>query len=211
MHITLTDILTCPRCGPEAGLILLAERLEERRVSEGRLGCARCRSEYGIARGIVDLRPAAGVVEGAGGASAPVQRGEADGSLRLAALLGLEAGQGRGAIVVTGPASAYAGALAELAGAEVVVIGAETGEAAGVSQLRTAGGLPFKGRSVAGVVLSGTGAAALIEEGARVLVPLGRLLVENVAAGAADRARAAGLDVLAEEGGTVLAARMTRA
>ena len=44
MHILLTDTLTCPRCGPDFGLILLAERIEGRRVMDGHLGCANCRS-----------------------------------------------------------------------------------------------------------------------------------------------------------------------
>ena len=38
MHILLTDLLFCPRCGPQHGLILLANRLEERRVLDGWLG-----------------------------------------------------------------------------------------------------------------------------------------------------------------------------
>ena len=46
MHILLTDVVTCPRCGPEFGLILLADRFEERRVMQGRLGCPNCREEY---------------------------------------------------------------------------------------------------------------------------------------------------------------------
>ena len=32
MHILLTDALTCPRCGPDFGLIVLAEGVEDRRV-----------------------------------------------------------------------------------------------------------------------------------------------------------------------------------
>ena len=48
MYILLTDALTCPRCGPEFGLLVLADRMEERRVIEGRLGCANCRSAFPI-------------------------------------------------------------------------------------------------------------------------------------------------------------------
>lgn len=57
MHILLTDVLTCPNCGPEFGLILLADRVENRRVLEGTLGCANCRERYGIDEGFADLRP----------------------------------------------------------------------------------------------------------------------------------------------------------
>lgn len=51
MHLLLTDILSCPRCGPEFGLILLADRIEARRVLAGILGCANCRSKYPIREG----------------------------------------------------------------------------------------------------------------------------------------------------------------
>lgn len=67
MHILLTDILSCPRCGPEFGLILLADRIEARRVLAGTLGCANCRSKYAIRDGVADLRaaPSAGAEAGA--------------------------------------------------------------------------------------------------------------------------------------------------
>ena len=51
MHILLTDALTCPRCGPEHGLILLADAIEERRVVSGKLGCPNCRTTFPIAGG----------------------------------------------------------------------------------------------------------------------------------------------------------------
>jgi len=56
MHILLTNILSCPRCGPEFGLVLLADRVEDRRVVEGRLGCPNCREQYPVARGVLDAR-----------------------------------------------------------------------------------------------------------------------------------------------------------
>jgi len=48
MHIQLTDILTCPVCGPQHGLILRADRIVERRVRDGALGCPHCRRQYEI-------------------------------------------------------------------------------------------------------------------------------------------------------------------
>ena len=57
MHLLLTDRLTCPRCGPEFGLVLLADRLEDRRVLEGALGCPNCRDRYPVRDGFGDLRP----------------------------------------------------------------------------------------------------------------------------------------------------------
>lgn len=71
MFLPLTDLLTCPRCGPESGLILLADRIEDRRVLEGALGCPRCQERYPVRAGFADLRPArvapgGGAGEGAG-------------------------------------------------------------------------------------------------------------------------------------------------
>lgn len=52
MHLTLTDKLTCPRCGPDSGLILLADRIRDRRVLEGSLDCADCMERYPIRGGL---------------------------------------------------------------------------------------------------------------------------------------------------------------
>lgn len=57
-----------------------------------------------------------------------------------------------------------------------------------------------------GVVLSGSEAGRL-EEGARVVAPGGRLVVEPAPSDARERLEAAGLRVLAAEGGTVVAGR----
>ena len=56
MHIVLTDVLTCPRCGPSFPLILLANRVENRRVLDGVLGCANCREKYPVQDGLGKLR-----------------------------------------------------------------------------------------------------------------------------------------------------------
>lgn len=52
----LTDRLTCPRCGPTFGLILLAERMVDRRVRDGTLGCPNCRDAFPVVDGFADLR-----------------------------------------------------------------------------------------------------------------------------------------------------------
>jgi hypothetical protein len=38
MHLSLSDLLTCPRCGPGWGLVLLPGEVRERRVETGVLG-----------------------------------------------------------------------------------------------------------------------------------------------------------------------------
>lgn len=42
MHIELTDHLRCPRQHPEAFLVLIPDRMDQRRVTAGHLGCPMC-------------------------------------------------------------------------------------------------------------------------------------------------------------------------
>ncbi|MEJ2678028.1 MAG: hypothetical protein P8174_03010, partial [Gemmatimonadota bacterium] len=96
MHILLTDILSCPRCGPEHGLVLMAERVEDRRVREGVLGCANCRERYAVHGGLVDLRVAGQEVLGRDSEAESVPDGaeEPEEAVRLAALMGVTEGSG---------------------------------------------------------------------------------------------------------------------
>ena len=68
MHLLLTDRLTCPRCGPEFGLILLADKLVDRVVHSGVLGCPNCRDAFQVEDGFADLRapPRRGLEAGRG-------------------------------------------------------------------------------------------------------------------------------------------------
>ncbi|HET9982695.1 MAG TPA: Trm112 family protein [Longimicrobiales bacterium] len=206
MHLVLTDILTCPRCGPRFGLVLLAEEVRDRRVLEGWLGCSNCRERYRVHNGFADLRPPPAPPLDA--PALPRERGEDQAAIRLAALMGMGTGAGRGFSLVVGPAARHASAIAALV-EEAEVVGIDAGlaawpEEAGVSRM-AATGLPFFDRTLRGVALSGDAAAALLEEGARVLNPMGRLVVEGAPADAEARIRGAGLRVLAQEGGTVVA------
>ena len=200
MHILLTDILTCPRCGPEFGLILLADRAEERRVLAGVLGCSNCREKYPIRDGAVDF----GVT--------PEPPSDATGQTdaeRLAAILGVT--QGPAFILLAGPAAAHAGTIAKMvAELEVVTIGApaSAGDPAGVNRLYAgAPVLPVASGKVAGVALTGAAAAILLDEGARVVSPLGRLVLDPAPADAAARLGRHGMRIAAEQDGTALAVR----
>lgn len=204
MHILLTDVLRCPRCGPEFGLVLLADAVEDRRVSGGRLGCANCRETYPVAGGTVDLRVPGGepLPAGEGGPAAP------DEAVRLAALLGLT--EAWGAVMLVGAGADLAGSLASLVpGVEVVhASGAPEAGTGGTGVSRVAAGapLPLAPRSLRGVSL-GRGAAGLMEEAVRVLAPGGRLVVEGAPAGAAEALAAAGLRVLLDQDGWTVAER----
>lgn len=204
MHLLATDVLTCPRCGPRFGLILLADRLERRRVLAGRLGCSNCRSAYPIMDGFAELRP--------GGATQPLAApapGDEEGSIRLAALLGLT--EGRGLVLLIGSLARWApGVAAAVDGVEVLALdGRLRGwtEQGGVSRLGAFPGLPFFDRSLRGVALGGEEAVGLLDEAARVVAPLGRLLIDGASAGTEARLTAAGLEVLAAEDGILVAGR----
>ena len=55
MHLELTEILVCPDCGPGHGLIAFVDRMEDRRIVEGRLDCPMCESRHEILDGAVRL------------------------------------------------------------------------------------------------------------------------------------------------------------
>ena len=87
MYILLTDALTCPRCGPDFGLLVLADRMAERRVIEGALGCANCRSSYPIRNAAADLRVAPSASTESTGPAESDEAGPSDGDAEAAVRL----------------------------------------------------------------------------------------------------------------------------
>jgi uncharacterized protein YbaR (Trm112 family) len=217
VHVLLTDVLTCPRCGPSFGLILLADAVAARRVSSGILGCANCRERYPVADGVViaDAGAAGGVQgEDAVAADAGADAG-GETAQRLAALMGVS--DGPAYLLLVGPAGRYARAITDMVeGVEAVVVnGPRVGEPStgdgGVSHVRVGGSrLPLGSGRMAGVVVSGPDAAAWLQEAVRVLGPLGRLVLEPVPAGAEERLAELGLRVLARDADGMVAARVHR-
>ena len=207
MQLLLTDRLTCPRCGPEFGLILLANELVERRVLDGVLGCPNCRESFAISAGFADLRPPprGELTEGRSGSAAT----DADEVRRLAALLGIVGGPGTVALV--GRPARFAAPLADtLQGVEVVAVDADARawpERPGVSRMAAGPGLPFYSRILRGVVLDGRIGTESIREAARVVAARSRVVLVDAPAGSAQHLEAEGLKVLAEEDETVVAAR----
>ncbi len=198
MHVLLTDRLSCPRCGPEFGLILLADRVEERRVLEGLLGCSNCRDRFPVSGGFADLRtPPREPLEGEA-APAPPDDAVAE---RLQALLGVAEGPGQ--IVVVGPAAVHAPALArrtpdvEVVAVSPALAGAE--EAPRVSRLAARPGLPFFPRTFRGVVLSGDASPRLLDEAVRVLAPGARVVVLDAGEEVRARLEAAGVTPLLDD------------
>ena len=202
MHILLTDILTCPRCGPGFGLILLADRVEHRRVRTGRLGCSNCREKYEIRDGTVDFGATMERVD---------QAVDDAGAERLAGLLGVT--RGPAFLLLAGPAAAHAAAIAGmLDDVEVLTInnaGAESDPAPGVNRIFTGGPqLPIASAKIAGVALTGPTADALLDEGARAVSPGGRLVLDPAPPDAAERLVRHGMRIAAQQDGTAVAVRV---
>lgn len=226
MHLTLTDHLTCPRCGPATGLILLMEHAEERRVREGALGCPVCRTQYAIDGGVADLRAG---VESAGSQSAGAQSafsqsafaqgalaqgGAGEWGMSVAAWLGL--GEGRGFVLLDGPAApAVATRVAELVPDYEVVVarGGAGAEVGGTSTLLDSGPLPIRDAGMRAVAwLGGAPPPERLAELLRVCRPTGRLMVDagdpaagSMLDGVAAQLEAGGASVRAREGGALLA------
>ncbi|HSJ06760.1 MAG TPA: Trm112 family protein [Longimicrobiales bacterium] len=203
MHILLTDVLTCPRCGPAFGLILLADRIVERRVRDGALGCSNCRERYLIRDGIPMFADSPAAPD-------PMPAADAEAALRAAALLGVT--QGPAWILVAGPATGLAGGIADvLHDIEVIAaVRAARADVAGtgpsrVNTIQVADRLPLASHRMAGVLLGGAAAGTLLEEAARVLAPLGRLVLEGAPPDAEARIEAAGLRVLVRDDDTMIA------
>lgn len=200
MHILLTDILTCPRCGPGFGLILLADRVEDRRVRTGRLGCSNCREKYEIRDGTVDF----------GATPEQFEQTVDGGAERLAGLLGVT--RGPAFLLLAGPSAAHAPAIAGmLEDVEVLTINAvaESDIAPGINRILASGPqLPIASAKIAGVALTGPTADALLDEGARAVSPVGRLVLDPVPPDAAERLVRHGMRIAAQQDSTAVAVRL---
>lgn len=211
VHLTLTDRLACPRCGPTFGLILLASRLVERRVHAGVLGCPNCRDSFSVIDGFADLRapPREGLPAGLAGAV-----DDTDGELpteadRVIALLGIPRGPGT-AVLVGRPARHAWVLAAAIEGLQVVAADADVRawpDAPDVSRLVCAPGLPFFSRTLRGVVIDGRLGPDMIREAARVVAPMSRVVVVGPDPGVDRALLDEGLTVLAADPETVVAAR----
>ncbi|HSM60377.1 MAG TPA: Trm112 family protein [Longimicrobiales bacterium] len=208
MHLLLTDRLACPRCGPGFGLIVLAHRLEDRRVLEGVLGCSNCRDAFPIANGFADLRapPRGPLPGGRAGPPGPVDESETE---RLVALVGVPEGPGTVALIggTARHAAGYAGRVPDV---EVVAVDEDLAswpESTRVSRLAARPGLPIFDLTLRGVVVDGDLGPRWVREAARTVARLGRVVVVRAPTGTEGALVEAGLRILAAADGTVVAAR----
>ena len=197
MFIELTEILRCPRDHAESYLVASPMVMDGRRIVRGAVGCPACRAEFPIVEGVAYFGPA-GAAAGGEEAAAPPDYDAA----ALAAFLNLS-GPG-GYVVLVGAAARAGPALVEaVPGVHVVAVNPPPGVRPGpmLSLLVSPRALPVRTASVRGVALgAGHARGGWPAEGARVLLPGLRLVIEGEAAGplpagVAELARGAGLRV----------------
>jgi uncharacterized protein YbaR (Trm112 family) len=187
MFIELTDHLRCPADHPEGYLVLLPDRMVERSVREGRLGCPICGRTYTVTDGIVDL----------GGILRDPPEATLLGPEALTALIGLN-GPGGYLVMLGRPATRWRDVAALNPGVGLIAVNPPSGLAdePGISVLRSES-LPLKSRSMRGVVLGSPYGddARWVNEAARVVLPGLRVAGEG-------RVPTSGtVDIMAEAGG----------
>ena len=204
MYFELTDILTCPVCGPAHGLVLLVREVEDRRVRSGWLGCPNCRRDYPVADGVADLRlepdtrrPGRPAVD------------EDELAVKILALSGLAGERG---FVLLGEGLEHAAAgITELAPELEVIAMAETpmrlAARPGVSGVACDVGLPVAERKLRCVAIAPAGAGEDVAAAARRVAAGGRLLMFNATADDIAEAERSGLTILAAEGTTAVVER----
>jgi len=206
VHVLVADRLTCSRCGPEFGLILRADQTHDRRVTEGVLGCPNCRDQYPIIGGFGDLRAPPRPELPKGRAGDPVIKTPEE-SEYLLPLLGII--QGPATVLLIGGPAVLGGGLASLLD-DIHVVGADADLArwpadSAWSRIVSHPGIPFFSRTLRGVVIDGRLDRHWFEEAARVIAPMSRVVVVNAATTASEWLQAAGLSIMADESGRVVA------
>lgn len=161
MFIEVADFLKCPRNHDFQPCVVVPDKMENRNVVSGMIGCPVCKSEFPI-------RSGRGIF---GEAELVESPGPTDAST-LQAVLGLTSPGGY--LVLVG---SVVNCWSDLAGAaEVHVIGinapADIYDAQGLSLLDTSAEIPLKSSSVRGVVLSsGQTSRAWLSEATRIVLP----------------------------------------
>jgi len=206
VHVLVADRLTCSRCGPEFGLILRADQTHDRRVTEGVLGCPNCRDQYPIIGGFGDLRAPPRPELPKGRAGDPVIKTPEE-SEYLLPLLGII--QGPATVLLIGGPAVLGGGLASLLD-DIHVVGADADLArwpadSAWSRIVSHPGIPFFSRTLRGVVIDGRLDRHWFEEAARVIAPMSRVVVVNAATTASEWLQVAGLSIMADESGRVVA------
>lgn len=177
MFIELVDSLRCPRDHEDSWLVLGAERMHERHVVSGVLGCPVCRAQYRIEHGVADLRLRPG---DARPSRAPEPTpGAAEQAMRLAAFLNLT--DGGGPAVLVGAWTRYAVGVRALTDTPLLLVNPVAGGVVepGLSGLRVDDVLPLAAASARGVALDEGADAAFVARAVRAVRPRGRVLAPS--------------------------------
>jgi hypothetical protein len=170
VFIELTDHLRCPAEHEEQYLVLLPDRIENRSVRSGRLGCPVCSRTFVLEDGILDI----------GGETAPA----APSALTTEAILALAGlgGPGGYLVLVGEPGDRWREVAARLPGVGLVAAnpGPALQDEPGISVVRGER-LPIKSRSMRAAVLGAPygGEERWTREAARVVLPGLRVVGEG--------------------------------
>jgi uncharacterized protein YbaR (Trm112 family) len=164
VFIELTDHLRCPADHAEQYLVLLPDRIVDRSVISGRLGCPVCGRTYAVTDGIAEL----GETPVTAGGESPLE------PTAIHVLLGLS-GPGGYAVLVGSAASEWEALSRQNSGVALVAVNppsnvADAGQALSILRAPL---IPLKARSVRGVILGPEFAAdaAWVRDAARVTLP----------------------------------------
>ncbi|KPK62299.1 MAG: hypothetical protein AMS21_07825 [Gemmatimonas sp. SG8_38_2] len=207
MFFELTDLLTCPTCGPKHGLVLLVQEVEDRRVRTGWLGCPNCRNDYPVNDGVADLRLEASATPEV--AARFIETDDDELALKVLALLGLN--ERRAFVLVDERIAHVASALSELAPELEVIAVSSTpvgpGNAGAVSRVLAERPFPLVEFKLPGVAIAPGGNPGLVAAAARRVATGGRLALFDATAEDIEEAKRSGLTILAVESGTAVAER----
>jgi hypothetical protein len=170
MFIELTDHLRCPEDHAEQFVVLLPDRLEERQVIRGSLGCPVCGAIFAVEDSVARF--------------APVERGAGETALSAGAALALTGIGGPGGyLVLAGAAGSLAPELGPLLPQTHLVLvnppeGIRAGPMASVLEARA---LPLKTASMRSVVVGRDLGAdpRWVREAVRVVLPGNRIVIEG--------------------------------
>lgn len=214
MFIEVVDAFRCPRPHELTWLVASADRLLDRDILTGELGCPVCGARYPILDGVADFRAAeARTPAPAAPAASPSELSER--AIRAAALLGLT--EPGGLVVLAGAWGEAAHEVAALVeGIHVLAVDplGTVSSGFGVSVARAPDILPMRPESARAIALDDAHAgAAFLASSVAALKPSGRLLAPapaSIPAGVVERARDAH-DWLGEKQDLTTLARAPRA
>jgi hypothetical protein len=169
--LTLVDSLRCPAHDEASSLVLSVEKWAGPRVSEGVLGCPRCRARYRIHRGAVDFVPG----------EENVRRGRADvDPARLAAQLSLT--EPGGIILLTGGYATVHAELTEFVDTTFVLVDAAETDSPTAVNFQVADRLPLGNRALRGAAIDeARGTSSFVGEVVRCLRVGGRIVAPRAA------------------------------